>query len=181
MSAAAQSPQVQSPRVQSPGVQESGSRPTQTIWSGVYSEAQAYRGEKVADTTCIGCHGPKLDGGDSGPKLVGDMFLASWSSQSVGELFDWLREAMPAEAPGTLSRKDAAAVIAYIFKLNKMPAGKVDLPTEREALGRINIVADKPAARVPGPAIARLDGTTIDTTALTERSRRSRARPRSTA
>ena len=156
--------------VQSPSrVQESGSRPTQTIWSGVYSEAQAYRGEKVADTTCIGCHGPKLDGGDSGPKLVGETFLANWSSQSVGELFDWLREAMPAEAPGTLSREDAAAVIAYIFKLNKMPAGKVDLPTEREALGRINIVADKPAARVPGPAIARLDGTTIDTTALTER------------
>ena len=43
----------------------------QTVWSGVYTEAQAYRGEKVADTLCIGCHGPGLDGGDSGPKLVG--------------------------------------------------------------------------------------------------------------
>ena len=30
----------------------------QTVWSGVFSEAQAYRGEKVADTICIGCHGP---------------------------------------------------------------------------------------------------------------------------
>jgi mono/diheme cytochrome c family protein len=144
VSAAAQSPRVQSPTVQSSGVQESGSLPTQTIWSGVYSEAQAYRGEKVADTTCIGCHGPKLDGGDSGPKLVGETFLENWSSQSVGVLFDWLREAMPAEAPGTLSREDAAAVIAYIFKLNKLPAGKGDLPIEPEALNRINIVSDKP-------------------------------------
>ena len=76
------------------------------MWSGVYSEAQAYRGEKVADTTCIGCHGPKLDGGDSGPKLVGETFLANWSSQSVGVMFDWIREAMPAEAPGTLSKED---------------------------------------------------------------------------
>lgn len=129
---------------QSRGAGESGSLQTQTVWSGVYSEAQAYRGEKVADTTCIGCHGPKLDGGDSGPKLVGETFLAGWSSQSVGVMFDWIREAMPAEAPGTLSKDDAAAVIAYILQLNKMPPGKLDLPTEPEALGRINVVAAKP-------------------------------------
>jgi len=117
---------------------------TPTVWSGVYSEAQAYRGEKVADTTCIGCHGPKLDGGDSGPKLVGEVFLANWSSQPVGVMFDWIREAMPAEAPGTLSRDETAAVIAYILQLNKMPAGKLDLSTDREALGRIGIVAAPP-------------------------------------
>jgi mono/diheme cytochrome c family protein len=121
---------------QSQGVSESGSP---TIWSGVYTEAQAYRGEKVADTTCIGCHGPKLDGGDSGPRLVGDEFLAGWSSQSVGELFSWMQEAMPAEAPGTLSKDETAAVLAYILQLNKIPAGKLDLPTDRAALDRIRI------------------------------------------
>ena len=109
------------------------------MWSGVYTEAQAYRGEKVADTTCIGCHGPKLDGGDSGPKLVGDEFLAGWTSQSVGELFAWMQEAMPAEAPGTLSKDDTAAVLAYILKLNNIPAGKVELSTDRAALDRIKI------------------------------------------
>jgi ubiquinol-cytochrome c reductase cytochrome c subunit len=133
--------------LQSPGVPESGSNQTQTVWSGVYSEAQAYRGEKVADTTCIGCHGPKLDGGDSGPKLVGEAFLANWSSQSMAVMFDWIREAMPAEAPGTLSKNDTAAVIAYILKLNNIPAGKQDLSVEPDALGRIQIVADKPADR----------------------------------
>jgi len=50
----------------------------QTIWSGVFSDAQAYRGEKVAETTCIGCHGAGLTGGDSGPKLVGEKFLSDW-------------------------------------------------------------------------------------------------------
>ena len=116
---------------------------TQTIWSGVYTEAQAYRGEKVADTSCIGCHGPGLDGGDSGPKLVGEMFLANWSSQSVAQLFDWVREAMPADAPGTLSKDDTAAVLAYILKLNKMPAGKQDLPTEREGWNRTETLGAK--------------------------------------
>jgi mono/diheme cytochrome c family protein len=118
----------------SQGVVESASP---TVWSGVYTEAQAYRGEKVADTTCIGCHGPKLDGGDSGPILVGERFLAGWTSQSVGELFAWMQEAMPAEAPGTLSKEDTAAVLAYILQLNKIPAGKVELPTDRAALDRI--------------------------------------------
>ena len=137
---AAQTPKAQ--ELKSQGVLESGSL---TVWSGVYTEAQAYRGEKVADTTCIGCHGPKLDGGDSGPMLVGEMFLAGWTSQSVGELFAWMQEAMPAEAPGTLSKDDAAAVIAYIFKLNKLPAGKTDLPADRAMLDRIRIT--EPSAR----------------------------------
>jgi len=116
----------------------------QTVWSGVYTEAQAFRGEKVADTLCAGCHGPGLDGGDSGPKLVGEMFLANWSSQSVSELFGWMLEAMPADAPGTLTKDDAAAVLAYILQLNKMPAGKQALSNDVEELRRIKIVSDKP-------------------------------------
>jgi len=116
----------------------------QTIWSGVYSEAQAYRGEKVADKSCVGCHGPRLDGGDSGPKLVGPTFLANWSSQPVSELFDWVVESMPADAAGTLSKADAADVLAYILQLNKMPAGRADLPGEHNALSRIEFVAEKP-------------------------------------
>jgi len=116
------------------------------VWSGVYTEAQAFRGEKVADTTCIGCHGPGLDGGDSGPKLVGDAFLANWGTQPVSELFDWIRQAMPPDAAGSLSKEDAAAVVAYILRQNKMPAGKQALPSESEELRGIQITAGKPAA-----------------------------------
>lgn len=116
----------------------------QTVWSGIYTEAQAYRGEKIAQTTCIGCHGSGLDGGDSGPKLTGTSFLENWSSQPVSQLFDWIREAMPSDAPGTLSKDDTAAVVAYILKLNKMPSGKQELPTDHELLDRIGVVAEKP-------------------------------------
>lgn len=124
-------------------VGESGSLKARTVWDGVYSESQAFRGEKVADTTCIGCHGPDLDGGDSGPRLVGSAFLENWSTQPVSELFKWVREAMPPEAPGTLSKDDTAAVLAYILKLNKMPAGKQSLPSEADELTRILIVTEK--------------------------------------
>jgi mono/diheme cytochrome c family protein len=118
----------------------------QTVWSGVYTEAQAYRGEKVAQTTCIGCHGSGLDGGDSGPKLTGAPFIANWSSQPVSQLFDWIREAMPSDAPGTWSKDDTAAVIAYILKINKLPAGKQELPTDKQLLDQIQITEQSPPA-----------------------------------
>jgi mono/diheme cytochrome c family protein len=116
----------------------------QSVWSGVYSEAQAFRGEKVADTACQGCHGPGLDGGDSGPKLVGGNFLAAWNNKSAGELFDWILKTMPENAPGTLKEEEVASVLAYMFQRNEIPAGRQDLPTGRDALGQITILAVKP-------------------------------------
>ena len=129
---------------QGQGVAESGNPQRQTVWGGVYTETQAYRGEKVADTSCIGCHGSNLDGGDSGPRLVGPAFLGNWSSQPLSELFKWIREAMPPDAPGTLSKDDTAAVVAYILQLNKMPAGKQNLPSEADDLTHIFVVEAKP-------------------------------------
>jgi len=75
---------------------------------------------------------------------VGDVFLANWSTQPVSELFEWIRQAMPPEAAGTLSKEDTAAVVAYILKQNKMPAGKQALPIESEELRRIAMTAVKP-------------------------------------
>ena len=62
----------------------------------------------------------------------------------MSELFDWVLESMPADAPGTLSKEDAAAVLAYILKINDMPPGKNELPAEHDALARIQFVAEKP-------------------------------------
>jgi mono/diheme cytochrome c family protein len=43
----------------------------QTIWSGVFSAAQAKRGEAIADKRCATCHSADLAGGQDGPALVG--------------------------------------------------------------------------------------------------------------
>lgn len=119
-------------------------QPAQTVWSGIYSEAQAFRGEKVADTQCQGCHGAGLAGGDSGPKLVGDGFLAKWDGATVGDLNGFILEKMPNDSPGTLKPEDVTNVIAYILKINNMPSGKVDLPGAPEALTLIPIQAARP-------------------------------------
>jgi hypothetical protein len=75
---------------------------------------------------------------------VGEVFLANWSSQPVSELFDWIRQAMPPEAAGSLSKEDTAAVVAYILKQNKMPTGQQPLPNESEDLRRIQMTAAEP-------------------------------------
>jgi alcohol dehydrogenase (cytochrome c) len=116
----------------------------QSIWNGVYSETQAFRGEKVADTLCIGCHGAGLEGGDSGPKLVGPAFLSAWNTRSVGDLFKYISETMPENAPGTLKPEDVASAIAYMFKHNGLPSGAGELPPGGEALGGITILDVRP-------------------------------------
>jgi hypothetical protein len=51
---------------------------------------------------------------------------------------------MPADKPGSLSRKQNADVIAYLFAFNKFPAGSTELSTQSEVLKQIKIVATKP-------------------------------------
>ena len=115
------------------------------IWSGVYSDAQAKRGEGVANKTCVSCHGAELMGGEAGPTLVGLEFLGNWNTLSLGDLFDRIHTTMPADAPGSVSLQDTADLIAYVLKLNKFPAGQKELPTDQSALGQVKIEGQPPA------------------------------------
>lgn len=115
------------------------------IWSGLYTEAQAKRGEGVSNKACVSCHGAELMGGEAGPTLVGLEFLGNWNSLSLGDLFDRIHATMPADAPGSLSLQDTSDIIAYVLKLNKYPAGQKDLPTDMSALGQVKIEGQPPA------------------------------------
>jgi len=106
---------------------------------GVYTDAQSARGQGVSEKSCESCHGMKLSGSDIGPTLVGDYFTSNWTDRSVGDLYEKIHTTMPADAPGTLSPAQTTDVIAYIFKLNKFPAGSNDLAGETTALSAIKI------------------------------------------
>jgi cytochrome c553 len=115
------------------------------IWTGVYTEAQARRGEIVSGKVCVSCHGPDLSGGEAGPALAGLEFMGNWSALSVGDLFARVHASMPADAPGTLTQQQTADLAAYVLKLNKYPAGKAELPTDLAALQQIIIEGQPPA------------------------------------
>lgn len=114
-----------------------------SVWEGVYTEEQAKRGQAVHLDECARCHSETLAGGDFGPPLIGDAFLAAWSGQSAGDLFERIRLSMPQDSPGRLSRQQYADVLTYIFQANQFPAGHEALKPDLTALTPIKIEAKK--------------------------------------
>jgi len=122
-----------------------------TVWSGVYTAAQAKRGEAVSNRSCAKCHNADLTGGQDGPSLVGREALDAWSALTLGDLFDRIKTTMPADAPQTLSAQETADILAYVLSLNKCPAGEKDLPSDAAALGRVRISIRPDPSQRPAP------------------------------
>ena len=115
-----------------------------TVWSGVYSAAQAERGEKRYADQCATCHGAEMAGGAGIPGLAGVEFLFGWNNRSLAELLDYLKQNMPPTQPGVLSDAQYADVIAAMLKANKFPAAASgEMPTDRAGLGPIRITREK--------------------------------------
>jgi mono/diheme cytochrome c family protein len=112
-----------------------------TVSKGVYSAAQAERGEKVFQKVCVECH-------ELGEFMEG-LFDKEWLGKTLFDFFDLVKTTMPDDKPGTLNSEDVLDVIGYIFKLNAYPAGSADLPADPEKMKQIQIDAR------PAPSVAR--------------------------
>ena len=148
---------AQAPRAGQAGA-AANTQPARTVQDGVFSDAQATRGQALYAQRCAGCHGPALEGA-SAPALVGDRFTNRFRMEPLSALFIQIRYAMPpvpvaaapAAAPqagaaparpapsGTGNAAGAAAIpqltdaqagdlVAHILKSNGFPAGKTDFP-----------------------------------------------------
>jgi len=116
---------------------------TRTVWDGVYTEEQAKRGETIYAEHCVQCHGPKLLGGNEVGALTGPVFNGNWNGVPLSQMLDRVRATMPLDKPATMSRQQIADVLAYVFSVNKIPAGKVELPRQAEMLNLIQYKAPK--------------------------------------
>lgn len=114
------------------------------IWTGVYSEAQARRGDALYAEKCASCHAPDLSGIDQAPALAGGDFTSAWNDLSMNDLFERVRIGMPADKPGTLERQQVADVLAFILQKNALPTGQTELPADADALKDIRFLAKKP-------------------------------------
>src|SRR5687767_4062186 len=79
--------------------------PEKTIWDGVYTEAQATRGQRTAQANCYACHSP---GEWSSPAFIG-----RWSGRSVFNLHAQISETMPYDSPGRLTAEEYTDIVAY--------------------------------------------------------------------
>lgn len=107
-----------------------------TIWNGVYTQAQADSGAITYGLHCAYCHGRSLEGLEDfcTPPLVGTEFWRRWGGQSVGALYDRMKTTMPEKQPGSLADDEYAAIVSFILKANDVPAGTQDLPAEPTTL-----------------------------------------------
>lgn len=121
-------------------------RTAKSAWTGVYTDAQADRGEREYGRTCSHCHGLSLEGDGSReiPALVLDSFMRHWRGRPVQALFDTLMRSMPADDRGSMTPRMTADMIAYLLRANGAPAGDAPLPLERDALAAL-IFDEKPA------------------------------------
>ena len=91
--------------------------------SGTYAQ-----GEKVYQTKCLACHGDKLQGTGQGDRLIGGRGTLVNNSPTKAPvktiesywpyattIFDYVKRAMPFNAPGSLTDDEAYAVVAYIL------------------------------------------------------------------
>ena len=91
--------------------------------SGTYAQ-----GEKVYQTKCLACHGDKLQGTGQGDRLIGGRGTLVNNSPTKAPvktiesywpyattIFDYVKRAMPFNAPGSLTNDEVYAVVAYIL------------------------------------------------------------------
>jgi mono/diheme cytochrome c family protein len=91
-----------------------------------YTEEQAGRGAEVFSGVCIECHARK-DFSDA-------EFRGKWRGRTAFDLFERMRSTMPESDPGSLPRQQYLDVVAYVVKLNGLPAGSTELADDEAAL-----------------------------------------------
>jgi mono/diheme cytochrome c family protein len=96
-----------------------------------YTEAQAARGESTYRANCASCHTTSTH--------TGVAFITPWEGRTAFDLFELIRTTMPIDNPGRLSREQYADIVAYMFKLNGLPAGEKPLPADDEGLKQVRI------------------------------------------
>jgi len=110
-----------------------------TVQDGVFSDAQATRGQSLYAQRCAGCHGPALAGANA-PALTGAAFTSKWRLEPLSALFIKIRYTMPpnAAAAAQLTAEQGADLVAHVLKSNGFPAGKADFPAADATTSRIN-------------------------------------------
>jgi S-disulfanyl-L-cysteine oxidoreductase SoxD len=113
-----------------------------STWDGVYTAEQADKGSEVYTEKCQSCHGAEAGGADA-PALAGAEFAGNWDTMTAAQLFDRIRQTMPQDDPGSMSREETTNLVAYVFSKNAFPVGTA-LPVEGDALAQIKFLANKP-------------------------------------
>ena len=102
-----------------------------SISSGVFTAAQAKRGNDAYQASCSGCHGSDLRATDAeAVDLTGPAFRTKWTGKTLEERFETIRDTMPVGNANTLGDKTYMDILAFILQFNDFPPGNQELVPE---------------------------------------------------
>jgi mono/diheme cytochrome c family protein len=116
-----------------------------TTLAGVYTDEQALTGETSFANLCQACHNLASQSGKA--------FARKWEERSLWELFDAIKEEMPKDNKGTLTPKQVVELMAYLLKINGLPAAATPLSPEQSVLETITIELPKKPADQQRPGL----------------------------
>lgn len=125
-----------------------------TVWDGVYTTAQAERGQASYGAKCAMCHKPDLSGYNGA--LKGDHFMEHWRESVLNDLFANISSTMPRDAPGTLSEGVYLDILSYVLSANAFPPGANELT--KDTLGSIQVEGKAGPQEVPTGALVDVTG-----------------------
>src|SRR6185295_9344993 len=129
---------------------------TGSVWSGVYTAAQADRGKAVYASHCARCHGDDLGSSRAYP-LAGEGFMTHWELRTLDRLFRQIRDTMPLGEPPTVSDSDKRDALAFLLQQNGFPAGSAELSSDGDQLAAVITRKTGPGALKTG-AVVRVAG-----------------------
>jgi mono/diheme cytochrome c family protein len=98
--------------------------------SGVFTDADAQRGQATYVSRCANCHGRNLETSGDSPSLKGESFALGWKGKTLAERFQVIKETMPPSNPGSLEDGAVLNIMAFILKTNGYPSGATPLTTD---------------------------------------------------
>jgi len=104
--------------------------PFPTVWSGVYSKAEADRGKEAYKQLCSRCHGTDLKGGLTAPGLVGAKFFDRWHDLRLGDIVAYIQAAMPREHEFYVPADSARAIVGLMLEESGVPPGQDNMSTD---------------------------------------------------
>jgi cytochrome c5 len=98
--------------------------------NGLFTSAQAARGEQYFKRTCATCHSIEEQTGS---------LRAKWGNGTLCDLYAAIATTMPQNNPGGLTADEYASILAFYLQHSGHAPGTTELPSDPEALAQMRL------------------------------------------
>ncbi|MDH3509107.1 MAG: cytochrome c, partial [Gammaproteobacteria bacterium] len=107
-------------------------RPRRSVADGLFTRAQASRGERRFQQACAACH-RRVE--------IRSRWFQATAHETLSDLYEQIALTMPEGNPGSLSPEQYTDILAFILMIKDYPAGDEELPPDQTRLQSFSLEA----------------------------------------